>query len=65
MNKLPLNESKTKYMVFTQKKLYSNTCNLIVNEVELGCVNIIKFLEVLLNDRLDWRDHKKYQIKNL
>ena len=60
MNKLSLNESKTKYMVFTQKKLYSNTSNLILNEVELERVKSIKFLGVILNDGLDWRDHKIY-----
>ena len=60
MNKLSLNGSKTKYMLFTQKRCSSNIPVLKINESELERVNTIKFLGVILNDRLDWRDHKLY-----
>ena len=60
MNKLSLNESKTKYMVFTQKKTASSSPTLKINDSVLERVHSIKFLGVVLNDRLDWRDHKLY-----
>ena len=60
MNKLSLNESKTKYMVFTQKKTASSSPTLKINDSILERVHSIKFLGVVLNDRLDWRDHKLY-----
>ena len=60
MNKLSLNETKTKYMVFSQKKCSSNTPLLTINGSSLERVHTIKFLGVILNDKLDWKDHKIY-----
>ena len=60
MNKLSLNESKTKYMVFTQKKCSSITPSVSLNGSVLERVHTIKILAVVLNDRLDWKDHKIY-----
>ena len=60
MNKLSLNESKTKYMIFTQKKCSSNTPIVSLNGSVLERVQTIKFLGVVLNDKLNWKDHKIY-----
>ena len=60
MNKLSLNGSKTKYMVFTRKKNSSDQPVLTVNDTTLERVHSIKFLGVILNDKLDWSEHKVY-----
>ena len=60
MNKLSLNESKTKYMVFTQKKCSSIKPIVSLNGSVLERVQTIKFLGVVLNDQLNWKDHKIY-----
>ena len=54
MNKLSLNESKTKYMVFTQKKCSSIKPIVSLNGSVLERVQTIKFLGVVLNDQLNW-----------
>ena len=53
MNKLSLNEAKTKYMIFAQKKYSSKTPVLTINRSSLERVNTIKFLGVVLNDKLN------------
>ena len=60
MNKLSLNKDKTKYMIFSHKKCSKNTPQLTINDSILERVHSIKFLGVILNDKLDWRDHKAY-----
>ena len=53
-------KQKTKYMVFNQKRCYSKQITLTINETVLERVHSIKFLGVLLNDKLDWNEHKIY-----
>ena len=60
MNKLTLNETKTKYMVFTQSKNSSNVPVVTINNSALERVKSIKFLGVILNDKLRWDEHKVY-----
>ena len=60
MNKLSLNKDKTKYMIFSHRKCSKNTPELTINNSILERVHSIKFLGVVLNDKLDWRDHKAY-----
>ena len=60
MNKLTLNESKTKYMVFTQRRNSSNIPAVAINNLAIERVNSIKFLGVILNDKLRWDEHKTY-----
>ena len=60
MNKLTLNETKTKYMVFTQSKNSSINPVLTINNSTLERVKSIKFLGVILNDKLKWDEHKIY-----
>ena len=61
-NKLTINESKTKYMVFSNKsnKGVKNGCNISVNNYVLEQVTSIKFLGVIINNKLNWNDHKEY-----
>ena len=67
VNKLTINEGKTKYMVFDnnkshiRKKLKTyNASHLVMNNVTLEQVKSIKFLGVHINDKLNWNDHKEF-----
>ena len=63
LNKLTINESKTKYMIFSRKNnrtCSNNTECPNINNVNLERVKSIKFLGVIINDCLNWDDHKKY-----
>ena len=67
LNKLSINPSKTKYMihrpVYTKKNkhLLQDTTNtdLIMDGIPLKQVTSIKFLGVLINDKLTWENHKQ------
>ena len=63
VNKLTINEGKTKYMLFTKSKKSSvnnNEDELCINGIPLERVNSIKFLGIFINDQLNWNDHKRY-----
>ena len=69
LNKLSINSSKTKYMIykpiFRKSKKYRllyNTTNAKVelNDTELEEVNKIQFLGVVINNKLTWEDHKQH-----
>ena len=62
VNKLTLNESKTKYMIFskTRKKYKDNTGEVHMNNVVLERVKSTKFLGVIVDDNLNWAEHKLY-----
>ena len=62
LNKLTVNESKTKYMIFTRKGNAHNktTESIVINNYILEQVSSIKFLGVIINDRLNWTEHKSY-----
>ena len=67
-NKLTINESKTKYMTFNRRRTFNKTSqntseNIIMNNVILEEVQTMKFLGVLLNNKLTWADHKLYMLK--
>jgi hypothetical protein len=62
-NKLTINESKTKYMIFNKNKLAKNSnpntnITLTMNNVILDEIKTIKFLGIVLNNKLNWTDHK-------
>ena len=68
LNKLSINPSKTKYMIYRPsyrrhmyKKLLIDTTNTKIKMVDtiLEQVNSIKFLGVIINDKLSWESHKK------
>ena len=67
LNKLSINPDKTKYMIYkptyhSQKKkklLFDTTCTkLLMNDIPLKQVRSIKFLGVIINDKLTWEEHK-------
>ena len=59
-NKLTLNESKTKYMIFAKKNKRVNTNQDIIkiNGVAIEQVKSIKFLGLIINENLNWNEHK-------
>ena len=67
LNKLTLNESKTKYMIFSKhnKKSEENRNVLKINDIIIERVKSIKFLGLIINENLNWNEHKLYiQKKN-
>lgn len=56
-NKLQINIDKTKYMVFTQKNKRIGNLKLNINNVELEQVTKIRYLGLIVDDRLSWSDH--------
>ena len=63
-NKLSLNVGKTKFLLFHKSgKKYcipSHLPTLKINNHDIERVNTIKFLGVLLDDGLSWKEHIKY-----
>ena len=62
VNKLSLNVSKTNFMVFGRKFL-KTTCHVYINELEIDRVYTAKFLGVIIDAELTWRDQSK-NVKN-
>jgi len=62
LNKLTINGSKTKYMIFCPKNKRNINLEgeIEINNVTLEQVKTIKFLGLVLNDNLNWKDHKMY-----
>ena len=65
-NKLSINPSKTKYMIYKpfgykkHKQMNDTTSTkIIMDDTPLKQVTSIKFLGVLINDSLTWDNHKK------
>ena len=67
LNKLTLNGEKTKYMIYSKKnkRMRGNECNLYINGQKLIRVREIKFLGVIINDKLTWDNHKIYIKKKI
>ena len=58
VNKLSLNVSKTNYMIFGNKKIdkYMNIC-VRINGLSIDRVYNTKFLGVMIDDKLNWKEH--------
>ena len=56
-NKLSVNASKTKYMMFSGSNTANYRDTLSINGVELEQVNYIKFLGLVIDDKLQWHHH--------
>ena len=58
VNKLSLNVSKTNYMIFGNKKIdkYMNIC-VRINGLSIDRVYNTKFLWVMIDDKLNWKEH--------
>ena len=68
LNKLSINPSKTKFMIYKpthyrhrNKKWLQDTTHteIVMNDIPLKQVQTIKFLGVMINDKLTWEDHKQ------
>ena len=68
LNKLSINPSKTKYMIYKpiyhshkKKKLNHDTecIKITMDNKPLKQVQSIKFLGIIINDKLTWEDHKR------
>jgi len=64
-NKLSLNTTKTKFMIFSSKRRHPNHhSNIIINGEDIEKVSAIKFLGVTLNCNLSWLNHiQKTKVK--
>ena len=56
-NKLSLNSSKTKYMFFSRTRNANDNFTISINDNPIEQVHSTKFLGVLIDDKLTWKDH--------
>ena len=64
-NKLTLNYSKTKCMLFSRKTRDLNTIQIVINSNPIECVSTFKYLGVIIDEKLCWNAHTKYLISKL
>ena len=62
-NNLTFNTAKTHYMVFHRARIKCKTEKIIIRNYEIAAVKSIKFLGVIIDDKLKWKEHLQY-IKN-
>ena len=60
INKLSLNVKKTHYMVFTNKRSPASTIKLEINNERIVETCKTKFLGVIIDDKLTWKEHMNY-----
>jgi hypothetical protein len=59
-NRLSLNIGKTHTMVFSPKKTQSSNVRIIINGIVLETVTKTKFLGLILDNKLSWKNHALY-----
>ena len=59
-NKLKINIGKTKYMVFKQKNKSIQNLNITMDNVALEEVQCIKYLGLMVDNKLGWKEHISY-----
>ena len=65
-NRLSLNIGKTHLMVFGKKKNYTiDDINVKINTQSLDVVSKSKFLGVIIDNKLTWKDHTLYISKKI
>ena len=62
-NKLSLNTQKTFYRLFHRARIKGNNSVVKINDCVLNRVNIIKYLGVKIDHKLNWCEHISY-VKN-
>ena len=60
VNKLSLNVSKTHYIVFTRKLKSATSLNIGIDDKNINEVNKTKFLGVIIDKKLTWKEHISY-----
>ena len=56
-NKLSLNIGKTHFMLFTNKKRKDHYVNIMIDGTKIEEVKKTKFLGVIIDNKLSWKDH--------
>jgi len=56
-NKLSLNVEKTQYIIFSKRKLQADQLTVSINGELIKRVDSFRFLGVIIDDRLSWRQH--------
>ena len=56
LNKLSLNVSKTNFMLFTNSKC-ETAIHISINNINIDMVSKTKFLGVLIDNKLNWKEH--------
>ena len=59
-NKLSLNISKTQYMLFLNKKVIQPNVTIEINGQSITCATKTKFLGVIIDNKLTWKEHISY-----
>ena len=59
-NKLSLNISKTHYMLLSNKKVIQPNVTIEINGQPITCVTKTKFLGVIIDNKLTWKEHISY-----
>ena len=59
-NKLSLNIIKTHYMLFSNKKVIQPNVTTEINGQPITCVTKTKFLGVIIDNKLTWKEHISY-----
>ena len=57
INKLSLNLDKTNYILFTNKKIVISNLEVKINDIHIKEVTCSKFLGVLIDKKLTWKEH--------
>ena len=60
VNKLSLNVDKTYYMILSRKKTERKNITVRINEKVISEVRKIMFLGVMLDNKVNWKDHINY-----
>ncbi len=60
LNKLSLNESKSKCMVFHPHQEQVSSPKLQINEVEIEQVKEFNLLGIVINEQLNWKSHMEH-----
>ena len=59
VNKLSLNVSKTNFIIFGNRK-YKGEVEIKINDISIERVYSTKFLGVLIDHQLNWKEHINY-----
>ena len=60
VNRLSLIIGKTQFMIFTRKNIKDEDIDLYIEGTEIEKVHVSKFLRIIIDDKLSWKDHVAY-----
>ena len=64
VNKLSLNIEKSHFMIFSGGR-HVNPISLEINGIQLSQVNDVKFLGIMMDDKLTWKKHIEHISKKI